>query len=254
MGTSGWSYPEWVGRFYPNGTSPARMLDFYARRFNAVEAHSSYRRLPTPAGVEQWCSQVPETFRFCPKAHLSITHRRDLEGVEDRVAAFVAAVAPLGERLGPLFFSLPHQQPDLDRLDRILAGLPAALPTGPATPALPTGPATPALPTGPATPAAAFELGPAWSIPEVIDRLERAGATLVQNDADRSRSQSLDIGPVLYLRLRRESYNRADLDAWAERLAKVRADGREAYVFLKHDDRADGPRYARRLLGRLGEP
>lgn len=207
------------------------MLDFYARRFNAVEAHSTYRRLPSAAGVEHWCSQVAPDFRFSPKAHLSITHRRDLDGVEDRVAAFVSAVAPLGERLGPILFVLPHQEPDLGRLDRILDGLQAVE----------------------VAPTAAFELGPAWSTPEVIDRLEAAGATLVQNDADRRRSQSLDIGPLLYLRLRRESYNRADLDAWAEQLAKVRADGRDAHVFLKHDERADGPRYARRLYGRLSE-
>jgi len=207
------------------------MLDFYARRFNAVEAHSTYRRLPTAAGVEHWCSQVTPDFRFSPKAHLSITHRRDLDGVEDRVATFVSAVNPLGERLGPILFVLPHQEPDLGRLDRILGGLQAAE----------------------GAPSAAFELGPAWATAEVIDRLEAAGATLVQNDADRRRSQSLDIGPLLYLRLRRESYNRADLDAWAEQLAKVRADGRDAHVFLKHDERADGPRYARRLSGRLSE-
>jgi len=231
VGTSGWSYPEWVGRFYPNGTSTARMLDFYSRRFNAVEAHSTYRRLPTAAGVEHWCGQVAPEFRFSPKAHLSITHRRDLDGVEERVAAFVTAVAPLGARLGPILFALPHQEPDFDRLDRILAGLRAT----------------------DLEVHAAFELGPAWATPEILDRLESAGATLVQNDADRRLSQSLGIGPILYLRLRRESYNRADLDTWAERLAKVRADGRDAYVFLKHDERADGPRYARRLSGRLSQ-
>lgn len=208
------------------------MLDFYARRFNAVETHSTYRRLPTVEGVEHWRSQVSPDFRFAPKVHLSITHRRDLDGIDERVFAFLSAVAPLGAHLGPLLFSLPHQTPDLERLDRLLAAL-AAWPA----------PVARSVP--------AFELGPEWAIPPVVDRLEAAGATLVQNDVDRRRPLVLNIGPIAYVRLRRDNYNRSELDAWAERLDKVRADGRDAYVFFKHDDRGDGPRYARRLLGRL---
>ncbi|MDQ4068260.1 MAG: DUF72 domain-containing protein, partial [Actinomycetota bacterium] len=125
VGTSGWSYPSWVGPFYPEGTSPARMLGVYASVFDTVEAHATYRRLPTPTALARWVDAVPAHFRFAPKAHLGITHRRDLDGVEDRVAAFLAAVAPLGERLGPVLFSLPHQEPDLGRLERILAAAPA---------------------------------------------------------------------------------------------------------------------------------
>ncbi len=223
VGTSGWSYPEWVGRFYPTGTSPARMLEFYGRRFPTVEAHSTYRRLPTVSTVERWVNDVPPGFVFSPKAHLGITHRRDLDGVEDRVAAFLSAVAPLGDRLGPVLFSLPHQEPDLHRLDRLLAPL-----------------------TG--GPPAAFELGPAWAVPEVLRRLEGAGATMVVTDAgDRPGGELPDVGPLAYVRLRRQAYTSAELDAWADRLAGVAAGGRDAYVFLKHDDAATGPALARQL-------
>ncbi len=226
VGTSGWSYPEWVGRFYPNGTSPARMLEFYGRRFTTVEAHSTYRRLPTAAALERWCEQVPPDFRFVPKMHLGVTHRRDLDGVDDRIAAFLSAVAPLGGRLGPVLVSLPHHDPDLGRLDRLLS----------------------ALPPPPDGPHAAFELGPAWATSAVLDRLDaHKGATLVVNDTGRTDGLLPPIGPLAYVRLRRERYNRGELDAWADRLTKVRADGRDAYAFLKHDECADGPRYARRL-------
>ncbi|MGI9021973.1 MAG: DUF72 domain-containing protein [Acidimicrobiales bacterium] len=230
VGTSGWSYPEWVGRFYPNGTPPARMLAFYGRRFPCVEAHATYRRLPLATTLQRWTEQVPTEFRFVPKAHLGITHRRDLDGVEERIAAFFEAVSPLGPHLGPVLFSVPHQQPDLGRLDRLLGGLPP-------------------LPRRPV----AFELGPAWMTPEVVTRLEAHHATIVVVDADGSVPVPLlaEVGPLTYVRLRRGLYDRATLDSWAERLAKAAADGREAYAFFKHDDAGNGPRYARHVISRL---
>ncbi len=228
VGTSGWSYAEWVGHFYPNGTSTSRMLAFYGRIFSTVEAHSTYRRLPTPATIERWVSSVPADFRFSPKAHLGITHRRDLDGVEERVAAFFAALAPLGEHLGPVLFSIPHHRPDLERLDRLLDALPPGHQGG-----------------------VAFELFPSWVTSEVLSRLESRGATLVLVDSDGRRAPDLEVGPFTYLRLRRTRYTRSDLDGWAKRVASLTADGRDAYVFFKHDESADGPRYARRVMGQL---
>ena len=231
VGTSGWSYPEWVGHFYPNGTSPARMLAFYARLLPTVEAHSTYRRLPTISTVERWVESVPPGFSFAPKAHLGITHRQDLDGVEDRMAAFAEAVVPLGEQLGPVLFSLPHAHPDLARLDRLLDALPP--PTR--------------LP-------AAFELSPEWATADVVRRLEAAEATLVLVENDAHPAPDLEIGPFTYVRLRRSRYTRGDLDGWAERLEKITAGGRDAWVFFKHDEAGEGPRYARRVMGRLHSP
>ncbi|MGH9264329.1 MAG: DUF72 domain-containing protein [Acidimicrobiales bacterium] len=222
VGTSGWSYPAWVGPFYPEGTSPARMLGVYASTFDTVEAHATYRRLPSATALGRWVDTVPAGFRFATKAHMGITHRRDLEGVEDRVDALLAALAPLGPTLGPVLFSLPHQQPDLHRLDRILAALAGRAVT------------------------AAFDLGPAWDRPDVLDRLDRAGATLVVTDGPAIPA----VGPVAYVRLRAGGYSAAELDAWAERVAKVVAEDRDAYVFFKHDDAATGPRLAQELRAR----
>lgn len=225
VGTSGWSYPAWIGPFYPEGTSAARMLGFYASTFDTVEAHATYRRLPTAVALARWVDTVPSGFRFAPKAHMGITHRRDLDGVEDRVAVFLAAIGPLGPAQGPVLVALPHHEPDLDRLGRILAPMAAT---------------------------AAFELGPAWERPDVLDRLDAAGATLVVSDTDERPATAIaDVGPLAYVRLRRPDYTAADLDLWAERLAKVAAEDRDAYVFLKHDDAAAGPRLARELAERL---
>jgi uncharacterized protein YecE (DUF72 family) len=225
VGTSGWSYPAWVGPFYPTGTSASRMLGVYGSAFDAVEAHATYRRLPSMVALNRWTAAVPAGFRFACKVHMGITHRRDLDGVEDRGAAFLAALAPLGEYLGPMLVSLPHQAPDLDRLGRVLDALGAG----------------------------AFELGPSWERTDVLDRLDAGGATLVVSDTtERPAGGIPSVGPVAYVRLRRFDYTPAELDLWAERLAKVAADDRDAYVFLRHDDAATGPRLARELVGRLG--
>ncbi len=231
MGTSGWSYPEWVGHFYPNGTAPPRMLAFYAKRFPTVEAHSTYRRLPSATALQRWVAQVPPTFRFAPKAHMGITHRRDLEGIEERMASFFDAIKPLGSLLGPVLFSVPHQQPDLNRLDRLLDALPPS-----------------------PRPGVAFELGPAWAVPEVLKRLEAHDATLVQVEAEGRATTDLDVGPFTYARLRCNRYNRATLERWAERLEDATRAGRDAYAFFRHNETGSGPRYARQVNGRLSGP
>lgn len=236
VGTSGWSYPEWIGRFYPNGTSTARMLPFYGRRFDTVEAHSTYRRLPVEATLHRWRAQVPATFRIAPKAHLGITHRRDLDGIEDRVLAFAASVAPLDVRLGPVLFSLPHLEPDIIRLDRILSALSSS------------------AVAARSESLAAFELGPKWHTAEVLERLAEARCCLVGVDDDSRDGRSTPVvGPFAYVRLRRTRYNRASLEEWAEYLAKIRAGGRDVYAFLKHDELGNGPRWARRLAASLEE-
>ena len=230
VGTSGWSYPTWVGPFYPPGTSAARMLPAYAEAFRTVEAHATYRRLPTAAALAKWRAQVPEDFRFALKAHIGITHRRDTDGLADRVAAFAAAIEPLGDRTGPVLFVLPHHQPDLERLDLLLA-------------------ATEGRPFD-----AVFELAPGWWIEPVYERLERAGASLaaIERDGERGVEPAVEPrGPVVYVRLRRSAYTADDLDGWAQRLRGYAAAGRDVYAYLKHDQGGDGPRYARAHVGRL---
>lgn len=227
VGTSGWSYPTWVGPFYPAGTSAARMLPSYAGAFTTVEAHATYRRLPTAAALARWREQAPEDFRFALKAHIGITHRRDTDGLRERVAKFVAAVAPLGDRTGPVLFVLPHHQPDLERLDLLLdaiAGAPIS---------------------------AVFELAPGWWIDPVYERLAAADASLAAIDRD-GEPEAAPRGPVAYVRLRRSTYSDADIGGWAERLQAQAAAGREVYAFLKHDEGGDGPRYARDLVRKLG--
>ena len=210
MGTSGWSYKQWVGSLYPAPTPASRMLATYADRLPTVEAHNSFRRRPQPSAVEGWANAVPASFRFAFKAHVAITHQRELEGVEERISNFFESLAPLGDKLGPVLFQLPHRDVDLDRLDRLLAPLPAS-------------------------PPAAFELGPAWNAPAVLDRLDKAGATLVSVDETGEDAAVTSVGPVAYVRLRRDRYDDAALARWGDRLADIARSGRPAFVYLRHE-------------------
>lgn len=231
VGTSGWSYPGWVGPFYPPGTSAAGMLAVYAASFRTVEAHHTHRRTPTATALDRWNRQVPDDFRFAPKAHAGITHRRDLTGLGERVGAFFDALEPLGSRLGPVLCALPHRQPDLARLDALLDALAGR---------------------GPAV----VELGPAWRVGPVRSRLGAAGVSLAVVDRDDDPAVAdPEGGPgPLYVRLRRGRYGAADLDWWAGRLRDAAAAGRDVYAYFKHDEHGTGPRYARALMGRLEQP
>jgi len=210
VGTSGWSYKEWVGGFYLPRTPSTRMLAAYADRLPTVEAHNTFRRRPRLSALEGWAAAVPPEFQFAFKAHVAITHQRDLDGVEERVANFFDGLDPLGERLGPVLFQLPHREVDLERLDRLLAALPAA-------------------------PPAAFELGPAWNTPEVLGRLDAAGATLVVVDKDGDDAAVPEVGAFAYVRLRRERYDDKAVGRWASRLKKVAATGRSVFAYLRHE-------------------
>jgi uncharacterized protein YecE (DUF72 family) len=93
VGTSGWSYPSWRPRFYPEGSKPEEFLRFYAQRFDTVELNTTGYRLPSEDQFKRWADAVPEGFAFAPKLALFRL---------DRVGTFVERVSALGDRLGPI--------------------------------------------------------------------------------------------------------------------------------------------------------
>jgi uncharacterized protein YecE (DUF72 family) len=68
VGTSGYSYAEWKGTFYPEGMPAAKMLAFYAEQFGTVEINNTFYRMPEAKMLEKWATQVPESFLFALKA------------------------------------------------------------------------------------------------------------------------------------------------------------------------------------------
>src|SRR5207248_2685144 len=101
-GTSGYSYAEWKGSFYPEKLPAKKMLGYYAERFPTVEINNTFYRMPTETLVRGWADQVPEGFTFVIKAAKRITHDRRLKDCADALEHLVRTASLLGPRLGPL--------------------------------------------------------------------------------------------------------------------------------------------------------
>src|SRR4051812_36049836 len=104
VGTSGYSYPEWKGNFYPVKMPAKQMLGFYATHFRTVEINNTFYRPPTAQLLETWAAQVPAKFSFVLKAPQEITHVKRLAGTSEQVASLLEAAGTLKDRLGPVLF------------------------------------------------------------------------------------------------------------------------------------------------------
>jgi uncharacterized protein YecE (DUF72 family) len=214
VGTSGWSYKEWKGSFYPPKLPADQMLHFYAGRFSAVEVNNSFYRTPAERVLTGWAGQVPDTFRFAMKASRRITHNNRLTDEDGSLGYFLRAVNPLAERLGPTLFQLPPTfKKDLDRLGGFLDKLPKRW-----------------------LAAVEFRHG-SWFDEEVYHLLRARDVALVAVDEDEAEGPGSPLVPTAsrgYLRLRRSAYDTGRLQEWASRIRSQRWD--EVYVFLKHED------------------
>jgi uncharacterized protein YecE (DUF72 family) len=104
LGTSGWSYEDWIGPFYPPGTSTARYLAVYTQQFSTVEIDATFYRPPSPSMINAWRERTPTDFIFAAKVPRLITHDRELVDVEADTLAFAAIMRQLGSKCGPLLF------------------------------------------------------------------------------------------------------------------------------------------------------
>ncbi len=225
-GTSGFSYKEWKGSFYPEDLPAEEMLSWYAAQLPAVEINNTFYRMPKPALLEAWAQQVPPQFRFVLKASQRITHHMRLKEAASEVEYFFGVAATLGERLGPALFQLPpNLKKDLPRLEAFLAVLPEGA-------------------------RAAFEFRHAsWFEHDVYEALRARGAALCIAEDEELATPLVATAPWGYLRLRRQDYDDAAVAAWAEKLQGQAWS--EAYVFFKHEDAGAGPKLAAQLLALL---
>ncbi|MGQ9463158.1 MAG: DUF72 domain-containing protein [Candidatus Fervidibacter sp.] len=125
VGTSGWVYPHWRGRFYPHDLKPESWLPFYASHFDTVELNNSFYRLPKRETFERWRSQTPEGFLFSVKGSRLITHMKKLMNVDEALSRFLEAVSGLGEKLAVVLWQLPpNLKANAERLYSFLKKLP----------------------------------------------------------------------------------------------------------------------------------
>jgi uncharacterized protein YecE (DUF72 family) len=221
-GSSGFSFKEWKGPFYPEKLPANRMLGFYAGRLPTVEINNTFYRMPRPSVLEGWAAQVPESFRFAIKAPRRITHFKQLADCSEEAAYFFDTLTALGPNLGVVLFQLPpHARVGVEKLAAFLDLVPRDVPV-------------------------AFEFRhPSWRDQAVFAALAQRNAAWVTADNDGGKPPELpQTGPLTYLRLRAASYADDELRLWRERCASFE----RAFVFFKHEDEAAGPAYAERML------
>jgi uncharacterized protein YecE (DUF72 family) len=126
LGTIGFSYKEWVGGFYPIGTSPREYLPYYCKIFNSVEIDTTFHSIPHSSNVQSWLANVPENFIFCFKTPRIITHELGLLGSEGLMNEFLDAIGPIREKTGPILIQLPpsYTQENSSILEQFLENLP----------------------------------------------------------------------------------------------------------------------------------
>lgn len=102
-----WANRDWVGRWLPATTRPGGELAAYARLCTAVEGNTTFYAVPSAAAVARWAEAAPEAFRFVCKVPAAITHEARLRDADATLGAFLARMAPVADRLGPLSVQLP---------------------------------------------------------------------------------------------------------------------------------------------------
>jgi uncharacterized protein YecE (DUF72 family) len=220
-GSSGFSFKEWKGPFYPEKLPADEMLAFYASRLPTVEINNTFYRMPRRSVLEGWAAKVPESFRFAIKAPRRITHAKQLADCGEEAGYFFETLEALGQRLGVVLFQLPpHARVGVEKLEAFLDLVPGDVPV-------------------------AFEFRHAsWRDGAVFAALESRGAAWVTTDDGGEPPELPQTAAHTYLRLRAESYTDDALKSWKASCASFE----RAFVYFKHEDGAVGPAYAERML------
>ncbi len=223
VGTSGYAYKEWKGKFYPEKISPKEMLRFYSGRLHTVEINNTFYHMPTESVLTSWAEQVPADFVFALKAPQIITHLKQLRNVLEETEYLFRTLSVLEGKLGPVLFQFPKSfRANQAALQDFLNLIPGDM-------------------------ACAFEFrSSSWLDDAILDLLRERGASLCIADADENPAKEIiGTAPWGYLRLRRSDYTDADLSEWLERILSQKWE--EAFVFFKHEDEAKGPEVAVRF-------
>jgi len=227
VGTSGYSYKEWKGNFYPEKLPDREMLPFYAKQFSTVEINHSFYRMPTETALLNWAGAVPEGFRFALKANQKITHIQRLRDCESTLKRFleVASVLNDGDHLGPILIQLPPNfKFDRPLLEDFLALRPVAF-------------------------RFAFEVRhPSWYTDETYAVLRKFNTALCLSETEKQTPPDVLTADFTYARLRLENYTAKQLAPWKKRFDGWLAEGVDVYAYCKHEDAGKGPAYARQLL------
>lgn len=230
VGTSGWQYRDWRGRFYPEKLPQARWLEHYAGQFATVESNNAFYRLPEPDTFAAWAKRTPTDFVMAVKASRYLTHVKRLREPEDPVRRLLDHAEHLGASLGPILLQLPPTlRADLELLDRTLHAFPKRIRV------------------------AVEPRHESWFSDETRALLDTHGAVLCLTDGGNQTTPLWRTAPWGYLRFHHgaatpsPSYGDRALATWASRLADLFGPKADVYVYFNNDQGAAAVRDAARF-------
>ena len=225
-GTSGFAYPTWKPRFYPEKLPEKKFLEHYATRLNCVEINYTFRRLPAATTLENWVKATPAGFSFACKANQRITHILRLKDTGPALDLFLRMIDPLrsARRLGPILFQLPPTvKYDLALLNDFVELLPPDL-------------------------RFSMEFRHAsWLQEGVYEILRRRNISLCVAESERLEIPEVITADFVYYRLRKPEYTEDERKSIAERARELLAQGKDLYLFFKHEETPEGALYAEEL-------
>jgi uncharacterized protein YecE (DUF72 family) len=238
IGTSGYHYKHWVGRYYPAGTRPAQMLEHYLHDFDTVELNNTFYQLPNESTFDNWRDATPLGFLYAVKGSRFITHMIKLKDAERGLTNFLPRAERLGDKLGPILWQLPPGwKVNVERLEEFLSLLPREH-------------------------RYTFELrNPTWMTDEVYEVLRNYNAAFCIYELAGYQSPIEITADWTYIRLHgpthfkyQGSYSDAQLAEWAARIKTWSRRMKAVYVYFDNDDAAYAVNNAitlKRMLGKL---
>jgi uncharacterized protein YecE (DUF72 family) len=216
IGCSGWSYPHWRRRFYPEKMPAREHFAFYARQFDTVELNNSFYRQPPIERFIAWREHAPPGFLFAVKGSRYVTHVKRLAVEQKSIDLVVEPALGLGDKLGPILFQLQANfRLDLERLERFIGMLPENL---------------------------RFTLEfrhDSWLVPPVCELLRRRRIALCIPDHPKMPKAFEITSDFTYVRMhlprRGLGYGRRALEPWAARVARWRNQDLDVFVYFNND-------------------
>jgi uncharacterized protein YecE (DUF72 family) len=226
IGTSGWTYDDWYGSFYPEDIKASERLSFYAKQFDTVEINATFYRLPTEPMIKAWNTRLGEDFHLVVKGSRIITHLKKIKDCEEPLERFFERAFEL-TRLKVILWQLPPSlHKDVDRLENFLCLLPKKV-----------------------RHAVEFR-HESWWDDEVVKTLAKHDSAFVAVSHPSLPEKILPTTDFLYLRFHgqdretyRYDYTDKELSHWVSAV-KPHLRGRTLYAFFNNDYNANAPRNA----------
>jgi len=230
IGTSGWHYGHWEGRFYPEGMKPEYFLKYYLKYFSTVEINNSFYHLPMAETFKSWRNSAPDNFIFAVKASRFITHMKKLSEPKKSIKLFFDRVKMLSKKCGPILFQLPpYWHCNIERLSDFLKSLPKRY-------------------------RYAFEFrDETWCNNDVTKLLQKHNAAFCIFDLNWYTSPKFVTADFVYIRLHGPdgkyagSYSEKQLGEWAKFIKKCYNDGKDVYCYFDNDEAGYATKNAIRL-------